>query len=550
MGWAAGFQSGSAVAQRALDAYEQARQRKLKEQVGQEAARYGVTEGAYGADLGQNIEQVRGLQMRAGQEALDRGASVEEVAQIENQFAPSIAELQRRQGLTAPDFSVGSRATNYGTRQEAQQAAAPMRTEGLAAVYRQAGDVEKADELEARAFEQQRGLAQEKRAQASFELQQASGKLTLEDQQRNADAAKRMADFNDWRSQTPDADFGAMTAKARELGMGVDEQFKIASNLTGIDEQEFKQSQQRIQKMVRNQGLDGLLKAHKDSKDLDPNSHFEVIRGKGGKLSLNRVNTETGDIIQPNVFSGSEAETTAYLNKAAVDPATIIDYTLNLEKTKAAIAASDRSGRPNPRAPNYREYTNAAGELVVVDMNTLPRGKDGQPVLPTGLKKAGSDRAPSAADLNARAKLYMESDPDLTPEQALSMAQNDLGGGLGSRTPPPPGQAPGESPWAPRTATAPTSAPAASATPRAAPTQGLTREQVGQAVAQQQGSVQAETRVRRAAIAEFEADPRVKQAYDAVRQLRRAGESARANNIEIQINAQRDRFINSKVGGQ
>jgi hypothetical protein len=98
---------------------------------------------------------------------------------------------------------------------------------------------------------------------------------------------------------------------------------------------------------VENQGLDGLLKAHKESNDLDPGSHFEVIRGKGGAVSLNRVDTATGKVIQPNVFSGNEAETTAYLNKAAMDPATIIDFTMNLEKNRAAIAAQQSQTRVN-----------------------------------------------------------------------------------------------------------------------------------------------------------------------------------------------------------
>jgi hypothetical protein len=80
-------------------------------------------------------------------------------------------------------------------------------------------------------------------------------------------------------------------------------------------------------------------------------------------------------------------------------------------------------------------------------------------------------------------------------------------------------------------------------------TPGLTREQIGQAVTQQQTGVQAETRVRRAAITAFEQDPRVRQAYDAVRQLRRSGEAVRANDIENQINAQRERFIAERVGG-
>lgn len=195
----------------------------------------------------------------------------------------------------------------------------------------------------------------------ALETQVKAGKLglTSAEQQiargdREAAAAKRMDDFNAWRSQNPQADFATINAEVQRLGMGVDEQFKVASSLTGIGEQEFKASQQRIQKLIKNQGLDGLLKAHKESNDLDPGSHFEVIRGKGGTVSLNRVDTATGKVIQPNVFSGSEAETTAYLNKAAMDPATIIDYTMNLEKTKAAINASKASAnKDNSLAERY-----------------------------------------------------------------------------------------------------------------------------------------------------------------------------------------------------
>ena len=178
-----------------------------------------------------------------------------------------------------------------------------------------------------------------------LETQVESGKLGLKKSgfeltaAERADAeAQKITDFNAWRSQNSQADFATTTAKAQELGISIDQQFKIASNMTGIKEQAFKASQQRIEDIIReNPSLDGLLKAHKESKDLDPGSHFEVIRGKGGALSLNRVDTATGKIIQPNVFSGSEAETTAYLNKAAMNPATIIDYTMNLEKSKAAI---------------------------------------------------------------------------------------------------------------------------------------------------------------------------------------------------------------------
>lgn len=315
---------------------------KQARDLAQESARYDVTEGAYGPGLQGNIQQLEGL--RAG--VADPAQNSYDPQQLAA-YDQAIAELTRRQGLTAADYSVASGPTNYATRQEARQAAAPMRAEGLAGVYRRYGDVDKADALEARAYEQQRALAAEERAKAresrdveAFGLTKTKAQLDIDEAKRKDAAAKRMVSFDEWRSKNPDADFRTINAKVQELGMGVDEQYAVASKLTGIGEQEFKASQQRIQKLIKNQGLDGLLKAHKESDDLDPGSHFEVTRGKGGVVSLNRVDTATGKIIQPNVFSGTEAETTAYLNKAAMDPATIIDYTMNLEKTKASINAS------------------------------------------------------------------------------------------------------------------------------------------------------------------------------------------------------------------
>ena len=148
---------------------------KKARDLAQTSARYDVTEGAYGEGLGQNLQQVIGLRDQALQQ-LDEGASLrgEDVTpaqrqQVLDQYTPAMSELSRRVGLQGPDYSVASGPTNFATRQEARQAAAPLRAEGLAGVYRQYGDVTKADELEARAQEMQRGLMQEKRAQTAEE---------------------------------------------------------------------------------------------------------------------------------------------------------------------------------------------------------------------------------------------------------------------------------------------------------------------------------------------------------------------------------------------
>jgi hypothetical protein len=406
---------------RGLEAIAGAKQAR---DLAQTSARFDVTEGAYGPGLQENITQLEGLKAQDPAQAAA--------------YDQAIGELTRRQGLTAPDYSIASGPTNFATRQEARQAAAPLRAEGLAGVYRQYGDVERADALETRAFEQQRALAAEERAKAAEarNVQDFANRSTLTGLEINAKTqtaaeSQKMTDFNAWRSQNPNAGFAEINAEMQRLGMGVEQQFKVASNLTGIGEQEFKASQQRIRKLVENQGLDGLLKAHKESNDLDPGSHFEVIRGKGGKVSLNRVDTATGQVIQPNVFSGSEAETTAYLNKAAMDPATIIDYTMNLEKTRAAID-KDKASADKDRAlgDRYRRDGETEKGLTkkVADVEASLGRKLTEPEKLTlfGLSAKPSDRpALSASDVTARAKALVESrTPSLSnPKKPMTMTE-------------------------------------------------------------------------------------------------------------------------------
>jgi hypothetical protein len=259
----------------------------------------------------------------------------------------------------------------------------PMVLQGLRAreaarVVGAYGDPVRAAQLEADAIRMEREAKMAPLQEQLLKNQLEAGALGLKRTQQELDAgdrtalaAKRMEDFNTWRSQNPQADFAAMNNKAKELGMSVDEQFKLASNLTGINEQDFKASQQRIRKLVENKGLDGLLKAHKESNDLDPGSHFEATRGKNGVLSLNRVDTATGKVIQANVFSGTEAETTAYLNKAAMDPATIIDFTMTLEKNKAAIEASRSQTRASDSTVslNAAKAAQTAAQTKILTMN-------------------------------------------------------------------------------------------------------------------------------------------------------------------------------------
>jgi len=359
MGFASAFQAGFGTVSSAMKARQE---RELKQRIGQESERYGVTEGAYGPELGQNIEQLRGLQMRAGQQALDRGASVEEVAQIENQFAPSIAELQRRQGLTAPDYTIGSRAQNFGTREEAEMAARPMRTQGLAGVYRGAGEVEKADELETRAFEQQRSLAQEKRAQAQFDQQQKLSELqiegaglTLKKGRREAQELENQDNFQAFAAENPNATTQELKDAAFKQFKFSPKQWQDAVNTRlGIKENEQKDFVLNVKNKLKGKNLQQIGSLYNTDPDFDDKTDLAIVPGKKGAVTLNFIDKATNKITGSQTFS-NEALATEYLNKQATEPEVIGSWMINLREKEARIAASDRSNRPGPGTPSLSQ---------------------------------------------------------------------------------------------------------------------------------------------------------------------------------------------------
>jgi hypothetical protein len=200
---------------------------KRAQDLARTSAKYDVTEGAYGEGLGQNLQQVIGARDQA-LEGLGEQATPEQRQQVLDQYTPAMSELSRRVGLQGPDYSVGSGGENYATRQEARMAAAPLRSEALAGVYRQYGDVERADALEARAQELQRGLTAEKRAAAAED--RAAGlystnmtKLGFDiNAATRADAAAQAEDTRQkenaawWVQQTTDPETGRRRAPRQE----------------------------------------------------------------------------------------------------------------------------------------------------------------------------------------------------------------------------------------------------------------------------------------------------------------------------------------------
>ena len=317
------------------------------------SAQYDVTEGAYGTGLAPNLQQVIGARDEALQ-GLGEQATPEQRQQVLDQYTPAMSELSRRVGLTAPDYSVASGPTNFATRQEARQAAAPMRAEGLAGVYRQYGDVNQADALEARAFEQQRALAREgrdiaregreaeagQRAQQEFATRQTLTGLQIADVTRTQAANQRQDDFSNFAAENPNA-------TTQELKDAAFKQFKFTpkqwqdtvTTRLGIENAEMDSFKNGIKKKLQGKNLTQLGTLYNTDPDFDDKTDLAIVPGKGGAVTLNFIDKATQRITGTQTFK-NEAMATEYLNRQATEPETIGSWMLNLGKTEAAIAAS------------------------------------------------------------------------------------------------------------------------------------------------------------------------------------------------------------------
>jgi hypothetical protein len=343
MGFASGFQVGSQAVERGIKLREE---EQLKQQLADVYK-------APTSGLNYTSDQMAEMRRMQGTGSYD----IEAVPGAEGQ-APTL-RYTPKQGLDYGDAGAGlptdfapQQVQMYGGRSVAGQFD-PAALQGLQArraaeVVGASGDFRGAAQLQADALRMEREAQeaplrfQNLRQQVTLGGQQIeSGVLDIDAKQRARAANIRTDSFNTWQAANPNATPTEMFTEARRLGMPVDEQFKIASSVTGLKETSLKNNELAIKEMVQNKSLDQLTQMHKDNDLLDPGSHFEVIRDKkNGQVTLQRVDSKTGKAMGGPTFTGSEAEATRYLYTAATAPETVVDFTTNLDKAKAAIAAS------------------------------------------------------------------------------------------------------------------------------------------------------------------------------------------------------------------
>ena len=322
MGWAQGLQSGMALG-------NMIRQGNERRALGEEAKKYQVTEGAYG-DMSSQLEALDEGARQNLQAMKAQGASEEQIAATNAAYDQAAQELTRRQGLTSPDYSVGSGGydggQNYASMKEAQAAAAPLRTAGLANVYREQGNVEKADELEARALQQKAATLQVK---------------GLERTDKEATAMQAFeTDFNQLEDKT---NMDAVKQLASKHNLNRSQQFTVASQMSGIEKAELEMMDTYIKKATKGKDLDGLLDLHKNDKKFADGTHFVKAVGKDGQVILNLVSdADPTKVLRTEAFKSPDMAT-AYLRKQAEDPGNVAEWTLGVRKLESQIRASDAS---------------------------------------------------------------------------------------------------------------------------------------------------------------------------------------------------------------
>jgi len=320
MGWAEGLNAG-------INLGNVIRQGMMQQDLAEEAKKYKVTEGAYGSGLNENLQQVIGARDQALQ-GLGEGATPEQIQQVHEQYTPAMAELSRRVGLSGPDYSVASGGydggKNFDTMKEAQTAAAPLRTQGLSDVYRSYGQIDKAEELTARAQQQQLTGLQLNKAMREDE-----------------DAVRMQAFEKDYSALENPSDMTAVKSLAAKHQLNRGQQFTVASQISGIDKAELEVLDTYVKKAVKGKDLDGLLTLHKDDKNFADGTHFVKAVGANGQVILNLVSdAEPTKVLRTESFQSADLAT-AYLRKQAEDPGNVAEWALGVRAKQATIAASE-----------------------------------------------------------------------------------------------------------------------------------------------------------------------------------------------------------------
>jgi hypothetical protein len=177
-------------------------------------------------------------------------------------------------------------------------------------------------------------IAGQRLSQEDLGLRIASGKRKAASEDR---VDRFMQAFNADPTQDP-------MSLARQMNLSLTEQYSAAQMLTGITDQEMKQTIQSAERAIRTQPLAGVVEQFNRSQIFGPGQNFVLGEGPGGSITLTTINTATGRPVgAPETFR-TEAEAKGVLLDRVRDPVKAAENALNVRFINARIDAAVRQG--------------------------------------------------------------------------------------------------------------------------------------------------------------------------------------------------------------
>lgn len=235
--------------------------------------------------------------------------------------------------------------------------------EAYADVYEQMGKPEEAMRLRSMAAQERRAAADEARKAELFPIQKEAAQLQLDEAKFGMEDRKKVRELDQFMAANPTAPTKDILAKAAELQIGPKATAEAIKQLTGVTTADMDRAKTEITTLIKDMSFDDMLAEHKNNNLISPGSHYEAVRDDKGNVALYMVDTATGKRLTASPdFAGTMQEADKYLRTAAVDKSSLLDYTINLRKTKAEIESKEAAAQESrDKGAYYRAGGRSAG---------------------------------------------------------------------------------------------------------------------------------------------------------------------------------------------
>lgn len=359
MGWAEGLQSG-------LQLGRSLREGQLREALSEEAKKYKVSEyNPEQANLDAAIDAA--IQRKTGLSAGGEGAAP---APEQVDTSASLQSAARATRNATPQYSFGDQT--YSDRQAAELAASQARTLGLSNVYREYGDVEKANDLETRAQQQELasyGLRKARREEDTetkiLDIDKKSGDF-LTKRLTGADGSMRAATADDMVAQIQHrATLLQQNGLGREAVNAMKDWQGIAVNAIQLNTAQRDNDLKTALGALATSGDLGPVRNFYDKHVLDGAKVTDFKQNKDGSITVSRVRDD--GVKLPDTKIANIQALSATLNTFR-DPMALYNYSQDQFKNNLharQVAASETSAKAAlSRAEDAKELTKANKGLI------------------------------------------------------------------------------------------------------------------------------------------------------------------------------------------